>query len=130
MRSSRSRFLFAHDLFGKPLHTFPDHALALTVGVGVPVAPADIGEAAEVRAHRTPALLLMGRDALLGFGDLARQHVDRLLRLADPVMTHRETGDLELLQRGAVLLDLRPMPGDLAVAVDHRKSSDSRSTYH
>jgi len=24
---SRHRFLFAHDLFGKPLHTFPDHAL-------------------------------------------------------------------------------------------------------
>src|SRR5215469_15557646 len=24
---SRSRFLIAHDLFGKPLHTFPDHAL-------------------------------------------------------------------------------------------------------
>src|SRR3979490_2708289 len=23
---SRSRFLFEHDLFGKPLHTFPDHA--------------------------------------------------------------------------------------------------------
>jgi hypothetical protein len=22
-----SIFLFAHDLFGKPLHTFPDHAL-------------------------------------------------------------------------------------------------------
>src|SRR5947207_10566679 len=26
--SSRSNFLFEHDLFGKPLHTFPDHALA------------------------------------------------------------------------------------------------------
>jgi hypothetical protein len=24
----RSIFLFEHDLFGKPLHTFPDHALA------------------------------------------------------------------------------------------------------
>src|SRR4029077_16525500 len=24
---SRSRFFFAHDLIGKPLHTFPDHAL-------------------------------------------------------------------------------------------------------
>jgi len=24
---SRSRFLIEHDLFGKPLHTFPDHAL-------------------------------------------------------------------------------------------------------
>src|SRR6478752_6506592 len=26
--SSRFRLLFAHDLFGKPLRTFPDHALA------------------------------------------------------------------------------------------------------
>nr|GAJ35876.1 hypothetical protein BDOA9_0150860 [Bradyrhizobium sp. DOA9] len=26
--SSRFRLLFEHDLFGKPLHTFPDHALA------------------------------------------------------------------------------------------------------
>src|SRR6185312_1932773 len=26
--SSRFSCLFAHDLFGKPLHTFPDHALA------------------------------------------------------------------------------------------------------
>jgi hypothetical protein len=25
---SRFSLLFAHDLFGKPLHTFPDHALA------------------------------------------------------------------------------------------------------
>jgi hypothetical protein len=23
----RTNFLFEHDLFGKPLHTFPDHAL-------------------------------------------------------------------------------------------------------
>jgi hypothetical protein len=26
--SSRSSFLFEHDLFGKPVSTFPDHALA------------------------------------------------------------------------------------------------------
>src|SRR3984893_2365147 len=26
-RHRNSRLLFAHDLFGKPLHTFPDHAL-------------------------------------------------------------------------------------------------------
>src|SRR5262252_10626922 len=25
------RFLFGHDLFGKPLHTFPDHALGLVL---------------------------------------------------------------------------------------------------
>src|SRR5262245_37772316 len=27
--ASRSSFLFEHDLFGKPLSTFPDHALAI-----------------------------------------------------------------------------------------------------
>src|SRR5262249_29653106 len=27
--SSRLRVLFGHDLFGKPLHTFPDHALVV-----------------------------------------------------------------------------------------------------
>src|SRR6266481_3910152 len=27
-RPSRSSFLFEHDLFGKPVSTFPDHALA------------------------------------------------------------------------------------------------------
>src|SRR4051794_1898056 len=38
--SSRSNFLFEHDLFGKPLHTFPDHALgsAGLTGISVPVA--------------------------------------------------------------------------------------------
>jgi hypothetical protein len=35
--SSRSIFLFAHDLFGKPVPTFPDHALAAKNGAdGVP----------------------------------------------------------------------------------------------
>jgi hypothetical protein len=28
--------LFEHDLFGKPLHTFPDHALAKTGGTSPP----------------------------------------------------------------------------------------------
>src|SRR5689334_19053429 len=32
--SSRFGFLFGHDLFGKPLDTFPDHALALSKTVG------------------------------------------------------------------------------------------------
>src|SRR5215470_8700466 len=33
--SSRFRLLFEHDLFGKPLHTFPDHALTRTLGSGI-----------------------------------------------------------------------------------------------
>src|SRR5712675_232395 len=32
--SSRSIFLLEHDLFGKPVPTFPDHALALILAVG------------------------------------------------------------------------------------------------
>jgi len=33
---SRFRFLIAHDLFGKPLRTFPDHAPALGSGRSPP----------------------------------------------------------------------------------------------
>src|SRR5580765_8460626 len=33
---SRSRFLIEHDLFGKPLHTFPDHALGPGQVVSLP----------------------------------------------------------------------------------------------
>ena len=36
--SSRFRSLIEHDLFGKPLHTFPDHALAL----GAEFAPVEL----------------------------------------------------------------------------------------
>src|ERR1700757_4487002 len=64
--------------------------LPLSAGVGVPVAPADIGEAAEIRAQRAPLLLLIGRDAFLGLRDLAREPIDRLLPVADPVVTDRE----------------------------------------
>src|SRR5437762_11633543 len=37
---SRSRFLIEHDLFGKPVSTFPDHALASgTRGPGLSLCP-------------------------------------------------------------------------------------------
>src|SRR6476646_991584 len=100
-----------------------DRALPLAVGVGVPIAPAYIGETAEVGAERTPGLPLIGRDAFFGFSDLARQLIDRLLRVADLVVAARKTRDLKLLQRRAVLLELCPVPGDLAVAVSHTQFS-------
>jgi hypothetical protein len=100
------------------------------VGMGVPVAPAHIGEAAKVSAERTAGLLLMDRDALLRLRDLAPELVDCLLGLADLVIADREARNLESLQHGAVLLELRPMPGDLAVAVSHRNAPDSFRPYH
>ena len=90
--------------------------------MGVPVAPAHIGEAAEISAERTAGLLLIGRDAFAGVRDLSRELVDFLLRLDDPVLTDCEAGDLELLQRSAVLLELRAVPGNPAVAVGYRKN--------
>jgi hypothetical protein len=35
--------LFEHDLFGKPLHTFPDHALAVPASLAVPGVDGAIG---------------------------------------------------------------------------------------
>jgi hypothetical protein len=42
-------------------------------------------------------------------------------------MADREACDLEPLLHGTVLLELHPMPGDLAVAVGHRNAPDSRA---
>src|SRR5579871_3792684 len=104
--------------------------MSALVGVGVPVAPAHIGEAAEVRAERSPRLLLMGGDALFGLHDLARQLVDGLLRFAEFILAVGEAAHLKRLQRGAVLLELHPMPGDLAIAVGHRTLLIRPARYH
>ena len=36
-RCGNCQFLFAHDLFGKPLHTFPDHALIHPASFALPI---------------------------------------------------------------------------------------------
>src|SRR5689334_8191419 len=100
------------------------------VCMGVPVAPAHIGEAAEIGPERTSHLLLIGRDALFGLSDLARQLVDGLLRFAELVLAAGETGHLKGPQRGTVLLELHPVPGDLAVGVGHRNLLIRSRRYH
>src|SRR5262249_29620952 len=52
---------------------------------------------------------------------------DRLLHIAELVMLAAKARDLECLERFAVFLQLRPVPGDAAVAIGHANSPDSRS---
>jgi hypothetical protein len=96
-------------------------ALSLAVDVEIPVAPADIGEAAEIRAERAAALSFVRRDAFLGLGDFARQHGDGLLSVGRLVVSPREARHLDRPQRFAVLPEPCPVPGNPAVAVGHAR---------
>ena len=58
--SSRSIFLFEHDLFGKPVPTFPDHALAI---IGATIARLRRPD----RREKTLDLLLRALGLLCGF---------------------------------------------------------------
>jgi hypothetical protein len=66
---------------------------------------------------------LIGSDASLGFRDLSLQVGYRLaLRLAGRTshFANPESRDFHCLQGGAVLLELNPVPSDVAIAVsDH-----------
>src|SRR3954471_1825134 len=103
-----------------PRRTRADLALLL-VGVGVPIAPAAVAEASQVGGERTARALVVIGDGALGLHDLALEFPDRLLGLAVPFrrcnLAHGEARGLERLQLSAVLLQLNPVPGDVAVAV-------------
>src|ERR1700676_985503 len=87
--------------------------------VGVPTAPAHAGETSQVCGDRPPGLPLVGSDASLGFRDLSLQVGDGFFRLAG------RTGDLangkprgfQGLHGVTVLLELNPVPGDVALVV-------------
>src|SRR5258708_8460098 len=88
----------------------------------VPAAPGHGGEALEVGSDRRLGLPLMGGDASLGFGDPLLQFGDRALRLAARAADFAgpEPGNFQRPHGVAVLLQLDPVPGDVAVAVgDH-----------
>src|SRR5258708_5815040 len=88
----------------------------------VPAAPAHAGEALQVGSDRPLGLPLMGGDASLGFGDPLLQFGDRALRLAARAADFAgpEPGNFQRPHGVAVLLELDPVPGDVAVAVgDH-----------
>jgi len=85
---------------------------------GVPAVPAHFGETLKVGCERPLGPPFVRGDAALGFRYLSLQ-VGGLALLrgaaADP-----ELGDLQSLQGLAILLQLNPVPGDIAVAVsDH-----------
>ena len=91
--SSRSRFLFAHDLFGKPRHALPDHALADARVTGC-------------RAIVAPELPVAGLDALRVDRDVSGQ------RARDP---NRKFGSQLLQIRGHSGKSLRD--GNIAVVI-------------
>src|SRR6266851_3021414 len=95
--------------------------LAKPVGVGVPGAPVNAGQAAEIGRQRAPGLPIVLHDDLLGLRDLSLQLGNQLsgllngLRIGD--LADRELGGADAPEGLAVLSDLRPMPSDLAVTI-------------
>ncbi len=85
----------------------------------VPTAPTHAGEALKVGRDRPPGLPLMGGDASLGFRDLPLQAGYGFLRLAGRAghLAHRKPDCFQGLHRVTVLLELNPVPGDVAIAV-------------
>ena len=70
----------------------------------------------------------MGSDAPLGFRDLSLQGGDGFLRFRTGHLANRKPGGFEGLHRITVLLELNPVPSDVAIAVrDHVAAPANRS---
>jgi len=68
--------LFGHGLFGKPLHTFPDHALAYP---GLTAAQTVGDEVFEIRRHRSAIDITAAQDFLCDiFGDVGGPVLERV----------------------------------------------------
>ena len=87
----------------------------------VPTAPAHAGEALKVRRDRPLGSPLMGSDASLGFRDLSLQGGYGFLCLVGRPghLAHREPNCFQSLHRVTVLLELNPVPSDVAIAVSN-----------
>jgi hypothetical protein len=87
----------------------------------VPTAPAHAGEALKVRRDRPLGLPLMGSDASLGFRDLPLQRGYGFLGLAGRSghLADRKPNCFQGLHRVTVLLELNPVPSDVAIAVSN-----------
>jgi hypothetical protein len=86
----------------------------------VPTAPAHAGKALKVSRDGPPGSPLMGSDAPFGFRDLSLQGGYGFLRFRTGHLANREPSCFERLHRITVLLELNPVPSDVAIAVrDH-----------
>src|SRR6202048_794087 len=88
---------------------------------GVPTAPAHASETLKVRCERSLGSPLMGSDASLGFHDLSLQLGYGSLRLTARTgdIAHPKPSDFQGLHGVTVLLQLNPVPGDVAMAVSN-----------
>src|SRR5882757_7085688 len=91
--------------------------------MGVPAIPAYTRKTAQVGCERPFGPPLVVGDAPLGFRNLSLQAGNgSLLRLAGGTgePANSELGDFQSFQYATVLLELNPVPGDVAIAVsDH-----------
>ena len=88
---------------------------------GIPTAPAHASKTLQIRCDRPPGLPLMGSDASLGFRDLSVQVGYGFLRLAGRIgeLANLEPRRFQGLYGVTVLLELNPMPSDVAIALSN-----------
>src|SRR6478752_2122980 len=102
--SSRFSSLFEHDLFGKPLHTFPDHALErmmadrlAAVAVGVTQERADLGLPPRLEAPVAAVGFFRLRPLADGEIDAVRIGGARPFAVAQPIVSAADLDDAERL---------------------------------
>src|ERR1700687_916403 len=85
---------------------------------GIPTAPAHAGETLQVGSARPFGSPLMGSDAALGFRDLSFQVGYGFLagRTGDPA--NGKLGSFQGFRGVTVLLELNPVPSDVAIAIN------------
>jgi hypothetical protein len=100
-------------------------SLLLAHAPRVPAAPTHASEALTVRRHRPLGSPLMGRDASLGFRNLSLQGGHDLLCFAGRTghLANRESSCFEGLHGVTVLLELNPVPSDVAIAVGNHMAA-------
>jgi len=88
---------------------------------GVPTAPAHAGETLQVRCDRPLGSPLMGSNASLRFRDLSLQVGYGFFRLAGRTgdLANRKPNSFQGLHSVTVLLELNPVPSDVAIAVSN-----------
>jgi hypothetical protein len=87
----RFSFLFEHDLFGKPVSTFPDHAVVLSTGIFMPFDNRDAARAGAIYSRKHSVERRQGdstRDQGYAatrpvFGRSQRMYIEWIVRLAD-----------------------------------------------